>query len=295
MVSLVNGLNKIRSGLIPAISKSDKANYLKQLEINLLSSDVGTKATGKIIELIKAEFGSNPDIIELNEIVQNVIINLLKKVEVADTTYTNSPHVIMMLGTNGGGKTTTVAKIARQAVAQNLTVVLAACDTFRAAAEQQLQELANRLGENVRVIPGNKDPGATAYNAVDSAIAKKDNLVIIDTAGRQPTSKTLMAEAQKINKAVSKAMSGSPHEKILAIDANTGQNALMQLNAFHQELGLTSCVITKLDGTARGGSILAIAVEYALAVKYIGIGEGVDDLLRFNATDFTRALFTLVE
>ena len=292
MVSLFSGLRRTRTGLALALTPSEKSEVFADLEERLLLADTGTKAASHIVKLTREKAGKDPDIVTVGQAIRDSIGELLQRLHVEPVVWHTVPHVILMVGTNGGGKTTTVAKLARQAAMAGKSVILAAADTFRAAAVEQLQALGARLDGDVRVIAGDKDPGATAYNAVAAGCAAQTDLVIIDTAGRQPTSKSLMAEARKINNAIGKALPGAPHEKILAIDANTGQNALQQVMSFDSDIGLTGCVLTKLDGTACGGVILAIASERALPVHYVGVGEGVDDLVPFDSAEFLSALFT---
>ena len=286
----------MRSGLDRMFSTKDSGDFYKDLERALLRADVGTKATAWTKDKVRELAGPDPSLSDLGKAVKTSIAELLCNIEAAGPVqWRTTPHVVLILGTNGGGKTTTVAKLARKASEENKNVILAAGDTYRAAATEQLETLAGSLGPNVRVVTGDKDPGAIAYNAVSSAIGAKADLVIVDTAGRQPSSTALMAEATKINKAIGKAMPGAPHERVLALDANTGQNALHQAEAFDKHVGLTSCVLTKLDGSARGGVILAMALQHPLAVRYIGVGEKTSDLIEFNKQDFVDALFSCVK
>lgn len=290
MAGLKAALGRMRDrfGALPANPDAD--GFFKDLEGALLRSDVGTETAKWIAAQVKERAGENADLAALGSATMESVGELLGRLADRPVPWKTVPHVVMLVGTNGGGKTTTVAKLARKAQEDGKTVVLAAADTFRAAATAQLDALARTLG-NVRVVRDAEDPGAVAYGAVSAGIASKADLVVIDTAGRQPTSDALMAEAKKIDRAVSKAMDGAPHERILAIDANTGQNALRQVEAFDGGLGLTGCVLTKLDGTARGGIIMAIALKHPVPVMYVGVGEGTDDLIPFRPGEFAEALF----
>ena len=292
MASLKNGLRAIRARLKPNLSPDQTKEIYTELEERLLRADVGTQATTQIIATVREQAAGNPDLAAVGAAVRNTLSGLLDKLQQPAVAHATRPHVVMLVGTNGGGKTTTTAKLAHHAVAAGQQVVLAAADTFRAAATDQLQELGRRLGDQARVIAGADDPGAVAYNAVAAGQDGRAQLVIIDTAGRQPTSKKLMDQIAKIHRATGKAMPGAPHETILAIDANTGQNALRQVEAFADaQIGLNGIALTKLDGTARGGIILALAARYDIAVRFVGVGEKLADLLPFNAQEFAEALF----
>ena len=291
MIGLGAGLAKLRAGLLPARLDADVEEVLADLERRLLEADAGTATARELVTQVRARLDAAAGQVDIAAALRAVITELLQRLAPPPAPPQSIPHVVLMAGTNGSGKTTTVAKLARQAAEQGQQVVLAASDTFRAAAADQLQVLAERLGDKVRVV-SDKDPGATAYNAVTAAAASKADVVLIDTAGRQPTSKALMAEVVKIDRAVGKALPGAPHERILALDANTGQNALRQLEVFDEALGLSGLVVTKLDAGSRGGGvILAIAATRSLPLRYVGVGEGVDDLLLFDPAAFAAALF----
>ena len=291
MASIFSGLSRLRAGLSPTLESTDIDGFYRELERSLLLADTGTETATWITGNVRETVGSDPGLADLGRAVKSSVGELLGRLVRKQVLWEAKPHVVMLVGTNGGGKTTTVAKIARKASDEGKIVILAAADTYRAAATEQLGALADSLGDKVRMIQGEKDPGAVAYSAVTAGLSGKADLVLVDTAGRQPTSKALMAEVRKISKAISKAMPGAPHERILAIDANTGQNALRQVEAFDEELGLTGCVLTKLDGTARGGVILAIAHRRPVPVLYVGVGERTEDLLQFDSEGFLAALF----
>ena len=201
------------------------------------------------------------------------------------------PHVILMIGVNGVGKTTTIGKLSSRFRSEGRSVLLAAGDTFRAAAVEQLEIWAQRTGASIIKHQSGSDPAAVAFDAVEAAKSRGSDVVIIDTAGRLHTKSQLMDELKKVDRVIKKAMPDAPHEKLLVIDATTGQNALRQAKIFNEAVGLTGIVLTKLDGTAKGGIIFAIQKEVNIPVKLIGIGEGVEDLRDFAPRDFVSALF----
>ena len=291
MPSLLKGLRATRNNLAQALTRSDAKQALQELERGLLLSDAGTKATEHVIKEVEANIGRVFDSDQFTKVVNEVITSILLKLEHPTPTPTQKPHVILLVGTNGGGKTTTAAKLAHLELHQNHKVVLAAADTFRAAAQSQLSSWADKMGDNVHVVTAN-DPGAAAYSGVTAGLQRKANLVIVDTAGRQPTSKNLMNEATKIYRAIDKAMPDAPHECLLALDANTGQNALRQIEAFSEAVNVTGLVLTKLDSTARGGITLAISLTNPKPIRFIGVGEKVEDMTAFDANDFAEALFS---
>jgi len=204
---------------------------------------------------------------------------------------TAKPFVILTIGVNGVGKTTTIGKLASRFRAENRSVLLAAGDTFRAAAIEQLDLWAQRTGADIVKHQGGSDPAAVAFDAVEAAKHRGSDVVIIDTAGRLHTKTSLMEELKKVDRVIAKALPGAPHEKILVIDATTGQNALRQALLFHEAIGLTGIALTKLDGTAKGGIIFAIQKELNIPVKLIGVGEGIEDLRDFEPAEFVKALF----
>jgi fused signal recognition particle receptor len=204
---------------------------------------------------------------------------------------TGKPHVVLVLGVNGSGKTTTIGKLAARYRAAGRSVVLGAGDTFRAAAREQLQRWGERTGCEVISGPDGGDPAAVAFDTVKAALARGAEVAIIDTAGRLQTKVPLMEELAKIVRVVGKDLPGAPHETLLVLDANTGQNAISQAREFTSRAGVSALVLTKLDGSAKGGVIVGLADELRLPVKYVGVGEGVDDLRDFSATEFVDALF----
>jgi fused signal recognition particle receptor len=258
---------------------------LQELEELLIAADVGHQTTTWIIEKLKRERSDDP-IASLKKI----LVELLD----ADTSLnlTGSPSVISVVGVNGSGKTTSVAKLASQFQAMGKSVVMAAADTFRAAAIEQLKVWGERINCTVIAHEEGSDPAAVAYDAVNHAKSKSKDIVIIDTAGRLHTKKNLMEELRKIHRIVAKLVDGAPHEVLLVIDATTGQNGLVQARIFKEMVNVTGLVITKLDGTAKGGVALAIKHELSLPIKFIGVGESAEDLKPFDAKQFVEALFS---
>ena len=294
---LKQGLSKTRKQLVGQLAslfgggKIDADTY-DELETILLTSDIGVAATQKLLENLKKRINREnlEDTFALKTALKAELLDVLKPLEVPLQTKLHVPFVIMLAGVNGAGKTTTIGKLAKLFQAQGNSVLIAAGDTFRAAAREQLQVWGERNHVHVVASEGG-DPAAVIFDAVNSAISKKIDIVIADTAGRLPTQMHLMDEIAKVKRVIAKANPGAPHEVLLVIDANTGQNAVSQVKAFDDALGVTGLVLTKLDGTAKGGVIAAIAEARPIPVRYIGIGEAIDDLRPFNAQDFINALF----
>jgi len=298
---LKSGLSKTKDNLLGRVksavglhTKVDEA-LLEDIEEALVKSDVGISATEKIIEGLKER------VKELSEKETESIVDLLKA-EMAQILRSDNhresffdhparPLVILVVGVNGTGKTTSIAKLAHTFKQSGKSVMVAACDTFRAAAIEQLEIWANRVGcEFVRSTPG-ADSAAVAFDAVQAAKSRNIDVVIIDTAGRLHTKVNLMEELKKIKRVVAKAEPSAPHETLLAIDATTGQNGMQQVKVFDEALVLTGLVLTKLDGTAKGGIVIAIADEFKVPVRFVGLGEQMDDLDEFSPKDFVEALF----
>ena len=293
-----DGLSKTRSGLVDRISKviSGKTKIddemIGEIEGALLSSDVGFNTTEKIIDEIRARVKAEG--YEDSEMLRNVLKEEISK-------YLSNPNgrvqnearpcVVLIVGVNGVGKTTTVGKLAYNFKQEGKKVLIAAADTFRAAANQQLQIWAERAEVDIIQQKPGTDPGAVAFDAVSAAKARNIDVVLIDTAGRLHTKANLMEELKKIRRVVQKVVSDAPHEVYLVLDAVTGQNGLVQARQFLEAAGVTGIILTKLDGTAKGGIVVAISQELKLPVKYIGVGEGIDDLQRFDAKTFVDALF----
>lgn len=272
--------------------KIDQELY-DELEAILLASDIGYAATTELLDKIrkKVSLRGLKDSSELRDALKDSIVELLLPIEIPLKSETNNgPFVIMMVGVNGAGKTTSIGKLAKYFQMQGKSVMLAAGDTFRAAAREQLIEWGKR--NNVTVISQQGgDSAAVCYDAIQSAIANKIDIVLADTAGRLPTQLNLMEEIKKIKRVIGKSLNGAPHEVLLVLDSNIGQNALTQVKVFDAAIGLTGLILTKLDGTAKGGVICAIAKEMPVPLRFIGIGETVDDLRPFSAKDYTEALF----
>jgi fused signal recognition particle receptor len=264
----------------------------ERLEETLIYADVGASTTAKIVERLETETGSGALSTgeELTKRLQELLAESAKAGE-DRIDLRHEPTVILMVGVNGTGKTTTIGKMAWHLSNElNKSVLLAAGDTFRAAAVEQLAEWAQRAGADIiKAAPGS-DPGAVAYDAIDAARARGHDVVIIDTAGRLHTQQHLMDELRKVRKVIAKQMPDAPHETLLSIDATTGQNGLRQALMFREAVEVDGIVLTKLDGTAKGGIALAIAQELGVPVKLIGIGEKLEDLRPFDADDFARAL-----
>jgi fused signal recognition particle receptor len=295
---LKSGLFKTKENLRGKISqavglhKRIDQELLDDLDEILIKADVGPSTTAKIIQGLKSEAQRNK--IEASEKVTELLKDQVASIlsgQGASGENIVSPHVIMMVGVNGTGKTTSIAKLARQFKDQRKRVLVAACDTFRAAAGEQLSIWAERVGvEMVRSMP-NQDPASVAFDAIRSANARGLDVVIADTAGRLHTKVNLMEELKKMERVMGKALPGAPHEILLVIDATTGQNGLSQVRMFKDAVGVTGIFLTKLDGTAKGGIMIAIADQFGVPVKYIGLGEKPDDFERFDPVRFAEALF----
>ncbi len=304
--SLDEGLQKTKEGFLSKITKAIAGKstvdeeVLDNLEDALVSADVGVDTTIAIIEQIEKRVARDKYVStgELNKILQAEIENML--VDVSDVNYRSfeipagkKPYVILVVGVNGVGKTTTIGKLAHYYKKAGKSVLLGAADTFRAAAVEQLTIWSERVGVPIVKQPMGSDPAAVAFDAVQSAVAKNTDVVIIDTAGRLHNKAHLMEELGKIRRVVSKVIPDAPHEVLLILDGSTGQNALEQAKHFTASTDVTAMIITKLDGTAKGGVVLAIANQFNIPVKYIGVGEKMDDLIVFDKHEFVDSLFRL--
>ncbi len=274
------------------------ADVLDQLEEILVSADVGVSTTLKIIARIEARVAADKylNTTELNRILQEEIAKLLSENNSQDFNYfeipdTAKPYVIMVVGVNGVGKTTTIGKLANQFNKAGKKVVLGAADTFRAAAVEQLHIWGERV--NVRVVSQKMgaDPASVAFDTLKSAVANGEDIVIIDTAGRLHNKVNLMNELTKIKNVMQKVVPNAPHEILLVLDASTGQNAIEQAKHFTAATEVNALALTKLDGTAKGGVVIGISEQFKIPVKYIGVGEGIDDIQLFNKTNFVASLF----
>ena len=302
--SLDKGLEKSSTSLFGKLSKAivgkSKVDeeVLDNLEEILVGSDVGVDTTMKIIDRIKKRVTRDKYVgtDELDHILKEEIATLLSEDKTNDlgdfdTPLNIRPYVLMVVGVNGVGKTTTIGKLAAQFSKKGKLVILGAADTFRAAAVDQLKLWGQRVGVPVIAKGMNTDPSAVAFEAVHEGLKLGVDVIIIDTAGRLHTKTNLMAELSKIKRAIQKVIPDAPHDVLLVLDGSTGQNAIVQAREFTKATNVTSLAITKLDGTARGGVVLGISEEFKIPVKYIGIGEGVDDLQVFNKVEFVNSLF----
>lgn len=304
--SLDEGLQKTKEGFFSKITKaiagksSVDEEVLDSLEDALVSADVGIDTTIQIIERIEKRVKQDKYIntSELNKLLQEEIRNVL--IDADDSAYKNfeipegkKPYVILVVGVNGVGKTTTIGKLAHNYKKAGHNVILGAADTFRAAAVDQLTIWSERVGVPIVKQNMGSDPSAVAFDTVQSAIARGSDIVIIDTAGRLHNKTHLMDELTKIKRVIQKVIPNAPHEVMLILDGSTGQNALEQAKHFTAATDVTSLTITKLDGTAKGGVVLAIANQFKIPVKFIGVGEKIDDLLIFDKKEFVDSLFKL--
>lgn len=295
---LKSGLEKTKKQFVDSFSsisfgrKIDEELF-EDIEMILLKADVGVKATEEIIDFLRKESKKRrlKDGEQLKELLKEKLYEILKECESPLNLGSEKPAVVLFLGINGSGKTTTVGKLAAQFVKDGKSVVLAAADTFRAAAIDQLEVWAERSGARIVKHSPGADPAAVVYDAVNSAKSRGDDIVLIDTAGRLHTKEHLMKELQKIKRTIKKLMPDQPVETILVLDGTIGQNSINQAKIFKESTDVTGIVITKLDGTAKGGAIIPICKELKIPIKFIGVGEGVEDLQPFDAKAFVDALF----
>ncbi|CDD65858.1 signal recognition particle receptor FtsY [Firmicutes bacterium CAG:882] len=299
---LVSGLTKTRDNIVHGIdnvfsgfSKIDD-DFYEELEETLIMGDLGVNTTEEIIENLKEKVKENH--IKNPEECKELLINTIKEqMDLGENAYEfeNRKSIILVIGVNGVGKTTSIGKLAAQLKAQGKKVVLAAADTFRAAAIEQLTEWANRSGVDIISQSEGSDPAAVIYDAISAGRARNADVIICDTAGRLHNKKNLMEELKKINRIIDKEMPEAYRENLIVLDGTTGQNALSQLREFKEAADVTGIILTKMDGTAKGGIAVAIQAEYGIPVKYIGVGEHIDDLQKFNSQDFVNALFDIPE
>jgi fused signal recognition particle receptor len=258
----------------------------ERLEEALIRSDVGVQATAELVRRLE----ERGEVGRLEEALAEEVEAIFGGAPTLDLE--GAPSVILVVGVNGTGKTTTIGKLAQKLREHGHSVLVGAADTFRAAAEEQLEIWASRAEADFVGSPRGADPAAVAYDAVEAARARRRDVVVIDTAGRLHTQSNLMAELEKVRRVISGRIEGAPHETLLVVDATTGQNGLQQARLFRDAVGVTGVALTKLDGSAKGGVAIAIAVELGLPVKLVGVGEGLDDLRPFDAHDYARALVT---
>ncbi len=297
---LSDGLTKtrdvVRGSMDRLLGRSADPALLEEFEAALISSDLGTSVVDRVMERLKKQLqgtdASQPGLV--HRVLRNTLLDVLTPVQGLSLesllAKAPKPFVILAVGVNGVGKTTTIAKIAQRLVQAGKTPLLVAADTFRAAAIDQLQVWADRVGVDVIRHRHGADPAAVAFDGIAAAKARQVDVVLIDTAGRLHTKSNLMDELRKITRVIGQECPGAPHEVLLVLDATVGQNALSQARQFHQTVGVTGLVLTKLDGTARGGIVVAIAEELKLPVRLIGVGESVEDLQDFQSDAFVDAL-----
>jgi fused signal recognition particle receptor len=296
---LKSGVQKTRTGLVSALEdaiqgkKVIDADLLEELEFTLISADIGVGATEEILGRIRQRVERHQlhDAAALRGLIREHLLEILQASERAPARVAEPPAVVLVVGVNGSGKTTTIGKLAQRFKNEGRSTLLCAADTFRAAAIEQLEIWGERTGTAViRQNPGS-DPSAVLFDALQAARARGIECVIVDTAGRLQTKENLMAELQKMSRTAKKVIPDAPHEVLLVLDATTGQNGLEQARKFTETSGVTGIVLTKLDGTAKGGIVVAIARELNLPIRYVGVGEKVEDLLPFDSEKFIESLF----
>ena len=305
---LKNSVSKTRAALSETVDniflgdrKIDPA-LLKQLETALLSADLGVKPTREILDAVREKLDRNAlaDAGQLKREIKSHIVRILKPSGGTDAAASptraaspngSGPRVIFVVGVNGAGKTTSIGKLANRLRQDGLSVVLCAADTFRAAAVEQLEIWAQRNGIEVIKQKSGADPAAVVYDAVAAAKARGSDAVIVDTAGRLHTKSNLMAELEKMKRTAAKVIPGAPHDVLLVLDATTGQNGLAQAREFTSSVGVTGIILTKLDGTAKGGIVVAISRELGLPIRFVGTGEQINDLVPFDAETYANSLF----
>lgn len=294
---LKNGLSKTREILTTDIDelfagdrKIDE-ELLEELEELLITSDIGVQTSTELIQRISKKSSNISGAEQLKKSLKEEILSFFDNQTPAHENIKSKPHVIMVIGVNGTGKTTTIGKLAAKYTAAGKKVLIAASDTFRAAAIEQLAIWADRAGAEIVKHKDNADPAAVAYDSIEAALARDIDIVLVDTAGRLHTKVNLMEELKKIKRTISKKIPEAPHEILLVLDATTGQNALSQATLFNDAIGVTGIALTKLDGTAKGGIVVSICNSLEIQLKYIGIGEKIDDLQDFDPVQFVNALF----
>lgn len=293
------GISKTRAGLVDRVEdliagrKEIDADLLEELEYTLITADIGVKTTTEILERIRQRVDRKMlgDAAELKGLIREHLLEVLQATERPLAQVSDPPAVLMVVGVNGAGKTTTIGKLAQRFKSEGRSVLMCAADTFRAAAIEQLEVWGERTGTDViRQKPGS-DPSAVVFDALQAAKARKIDYVIVDTAGRLHTKENLMAELEKMKRTALRVIPQAPHEVWLVLDATTGQNGLEQARKFTETSGVTGIILTKLDGTAKGGVVVAIARELNLPIRFIGVGEKAEDLLPFEPEDFITSLF----
>ena len=293
------GIQKTRAGLMEKLEdavggrKEIDAGVLEELDYALITADIGTQTTAEILERIRQRVDRHlvGDAGELKNLIREHLLEILQAAERPVPLVTEPPAVIMVVGVNGTGKTTSIGKLARRIQSEGHSVLLCAADTFRAAAIEQLEIWGERTGAEVIRQQAGSDPSAVLYDALQAARARKIDCVIIDTAGRLHTKTNLMAELEKMRRTAARVIPSAPHEVLLVIEATTGQNGLEQARKFVEASAVTGIVLSKLDGTAKGGVVVAISRELNLPVRYVGVGEQIEDLLPFDPENFVASIF----
>lgn len=295
---LKEGLAKTRKGFIGKVEsifvgRKIDDETLEELEETLITSDIGIKAATEIVEFLRerAKKGEIKESENVREYLKQEMTEILGPSQPL-VLPGERPFVILTVGVNGVGKTTTIGKLAGRFAAEGKSVLLSAADTFRAAAIEQLEIWAGRTGAQIVKHQSGSDPAAVVFDSIEASIHRKSDVVIIDTAGRLHTKSPLMEELKKVRRVIDKALPGAPHETLLVVDATTGQNALRQAEMFNNAVGVTGLALTKLDGTAKGGIVFAIKKELGIPIRLIGVGEGIEDLRDFNSGEFVEALFS---
>jgi fused signal recognition particle receptor len=282
--SLADGMNKIFTG-----GRAIDDEVMEDLEELLITADIGVQTAMELIGRISSSKISDAE--QIKQHLCTEILSILNTTTPAAKVISRSPHIVMVVGVNGVGKTTTIGKLAAKATASSNSVLIAAADTFRAAAVEQLMIWAERADADLVKHKEHADPAAVAYDAVAAAVARGTDIVLIDTAGRLHTKVNLMEELKKIKRSIAKQIPDAPHEILLVLDATTGQNAISQAKLFNDALGVTGLALTKLDGTAKGGIVVSICSTLNIPLQYIGIGEQIEDLREFEPEQFVKALF----
>ncbi|HEY1948167.1 MAG TPA: signal recognition particle-docking protein FtsY [Bryobacteraceae bacterium] len=293
------GIQKTRSGLVDRLEdvlsgkKEIDADLLEELEYTLITADIGVRTVEEILERIRTQVDRKltGDAVEIRNLIREQLLEILRSSETPIHVVASPPAVVMVVGVNGAGKTTTIGKLANRFLGEGRKVLLCAADTFRAAAIEQLEVWAQRAGVDMIRQKTGADPSAVVFDSLQAAKARGVDYVIIDTAGRLHTKENLMAELEKMRRTCQRVLPGSPHEVWLVMDATTGQNGLEQARKFTETSGVTGIILTKLDGTAKGGVVVAIARELNLPIRFIGVGEKIDDLLPFEPEKFVESLF----
>ena len=297
---LTGGLNKTASGIKNSIGSIFKGNKLdvtklESLEDQLISCDIGIDVSEKLVKKLKSEnlksdASQDEILLKLSKSIEEILSPVSKSLEINEN---HKPHVIVLVGVNGTGKTTTAGKMAAQFKNQGKTVLLSACDTFRAAAIEQLEVWADRAGVEIVSAEKGSDPAALAYKSLVKAIDEKTDVLIVDTAGRLQVKSELMEELKKIIRVLGKNIDGSPHDRVIVLDGATGQNAHSQVTEFSKAVDISGMIVTKLDGSAKGGIVVSLAENFGIPIHSVGVGESLEDLDQFDAEEYSRAIVGL--